>query len=74
LVIAENSTPFHAYIPAGERVNWVQSHNNSFDWVKAQAETANHAEMLKKIDEIGTFNATNREHLEAIGTKCLIMS
>jgi pimeloyl-ACP methyl ester carboxylesterase len=66
LVIAENSDSFHAYIPAGERVNWVQSHNNSYDWVKAQAEAANNTDMLKKIDAIGAFEATNREHLEVV--------
>lgn len=66
LVIAENSEPYHAYIPAGERVNWVQSHNNSYNWVKTQAEAANNTDFLKKIEDVGTFEATNREHLDVV--------
>lgn len=66
LVIAQDSTPFHAYIPAGERVNWVQSHTNSLAWVKEQAIAVNNTDFLKRIEELGTFEATNREHLEVV--------
>lgn len=66
MTIAENSEPYHAYIPAGERVNWIQSHNNSFEWVKQQAEAANNTDVLNMIQEIGPFDATNPDHLNLV--------
>lgn len=66
MVIAENSAPYHAYIPAGERVNWIQSHNNSFEWVKEQAEAANNADVLNLIQAAEPFDATNPDHLNLV--------
>lgn len=66
MTIAKNSAPYHAYIPAGERVNWITSHENSFHWVKAQAVAADNADVLEKIAEIEPFDASNPEHLDLV--------
>jgi D-alanyl-D-alanine carboxypeptidase len=66
LTLMENSEPFHAYIPSGERVHWIRSHNDSFAWVKEQALKADDVETLEQIAAIEPFDATNEEHLDFV--------
>ncbi len=66
MTIAKNSEPYHAFIAAGERVNWIESYTNSFEWVKAQAVAANNTDVLSMISEIEPFDATNPVHLDLV--------
>lgn len=66
MTIAENSEPYHAYIPAGERVNWIESYTNSFEWVKAQAVAAGNTDVLSMIAEIEPFDASDPEHQDLV--------
>jgi len=63
MTIAEDSTPFHAFIPTSERVAWQRSMTMGFDWVVAQAEANGDADVLAQLNAIEPFDSTDEADL-----------
>ena len=56
MTLAEDSSPFLAFIAISERVAWSRSLNMGFDWVVGQAEANGDAEILAQLHAIEPFD------------------
>ena len=63
MIIAEDSSRFHAFIPTSERVHWHRSLNMGYEWAVEQATANNHDEVLKRLQAIEPFDALNEADL-----------
>lgn len=66
LVIQQDSSPYHAYIPSGERIGWESSHQNGFDWVKQLATEQQVAPVLEQIAKIEPFDINDTDDIAAL--------
>ena len=65
MTIAEDSSPFHAFIPTSERVDWDRSLTMGYEWALDQARTNGDAEVLASLDAIAPFDAYDEADLVA---------
>jgi pimeloyl-ACP methyl ester carboxylesterase len=63
LTIAQDSSPYHAFIPTSERVAWKRSLTMGFDWAVAQAEAHGDAEVLAQLKAIEPFDPLDEADL-----------
>ena len=63
MVIAENSSPYHAFVPISERVEWHRSLKMGYDWAVDQAKANNDDEILKRLQAIEPFDALDEADL-----------
>ncbi|WP_068118713.1 alpha/beta fold hydrolase [Tropicimonas marinistellae] len=63
MTIAEDSTPYHAFIAISERVAWERSHEIGFDWVKMQASSNGDDDILAALQKIEPFDALDEADL-----------
>ncbi len=63
LVVAENSSPYHAFIPTSERVVWHRSLKMGFDWAIDQATEKGHEEVLERLRSVEPFDALDEADL-----------
>jgi pimeloyl-ACP methyl ester carboxylesterase len=66
LVIQQDSSPYLAYIPSGERIGWEASHQNGFDWVKQLATEQQVAPVLEQIAKIEPFDINDTDDIAAL--------
>jgi len=64
MTIAEDSSPFLAFIAISERVEWDRSMTMGFDWVVEQAEAHGDAEILAQLQAIEPFDSFDESDLE----------
>lgn len=63
MTIAQDSSPYHAYIPTSERVSWHESLKMGFDWAVAQATRGGDTEILDRLKSIEPFDALDEADL-----------
>ncbi|MCP4308949.1 MAG: alpha/beta hydrolase [bacterium] len=63
LTIAEDSAPFHAFIPTSERVAWGRSLTMGFEWAVEQAEANRDSEVLAQLRAIEPFDPLDEADL-----------
>ena len=63
MTIAEDSSPFHAFVAASERVDWVRSLNMGYDWALEQARASGDADLLQELEAIAPFDAFDEADL-----------
>ena len=63
LTIAEDSSPFLAFIAISERVAWNRSMTMGFDWAVARAEVNGDAEILAQLHAIEPFDPVDEADL-----------
>ncbi|WP_299640360.1 alpha/beta hydrolase [uncultured Ruegeria sp.] len=63
MTIAEDSSPYHAFIPTSERVAWVRSMNMGFEWVSDQAKVRGDVETQRKLKAIEPFDSLDEADL-----------
>lgn len=61
--LMEDSSPFLAYIPSGERVAWDRSFVLGYEWAVQQARANGDTELLKRLQSISVFDPWNEAHL-----------
>jgi len=66
MVIQQDSSHYHAYIPSGERIGWEASHQAGFDWVKQQATEQQVAPVLEQIAAIEPFDINDADDIAAL--------
>lgn len=64
--IAEDSTPFHAFIPTSERVAWKRGLQMGFDWVVAQAQANGDVDVLAQLKTIEPFDTLDEADVTAL--------
>jgi pimeloyl-ACP methyl ester carboxylesterase len=67
MTIAEDSSPFLAFIAISERVAWNRSLTMGFDWVVEQAEKDGDAEILAQLHAIEPFDPLDEADLGVLG-------
>lgn len=70
MTIAEDSSPFHAFITISERVEWNRSMTMGFNWVVEQAQANGDAEILAQLKAIEPFDSFDEADL-AVQRKAL---
>lgn len=65
MTLERDSEPFHAFIAAGEYVDWKRSQTTGFDWAKARAKASGDAEALKAIASIEPFDPADARDVAA---------
>jgi len=63
MVIAEDSSPYLAYIPTSERVDWDRSMIMGYAWALDQARMAGDADVLAQLEAIAPFDAFDEADL-----------
>lgn len=63
LTIDRDSSPFHAFIPSGERVDWRRSHQLGFDWIEERALEGGDQALLEQLSEARPFDAADEADL-----------
>ena len=63
MTIAEDSTPYHAFVAASERVDWGRSMNMGYEWALDQARENGDAEVLAQLETIAPFDAFDEADL-----------
>lgn len=63
MTIAEDSSPFHAFIPISERVEWNRSMTIGFNWAVEQAQTNGDVDILAKLQAIEPFDSFDEADL-----------
>ncbi len=67
MALAEDSSPFLAFIAISERVAWNRSRTMGFDWVVEQAETNGDTEILAQLHAIEPFDPVDEADLGVLG-------
>jgi pimeloyl-ACP methyl ester carboxylesterase len=55
---------YHAYIAAGEAVDWNRRQTMSFEWTLEQARNKNHRRAIKALEELQPFDPTDQNHID----------
>lgn len=63
MVIAEDSSSYHAFIPTSERVHWHRSLKMGYEWAVEQAKANSHDDILKRLQAIEPFDALDETDL-----------
>lgn len=63
MTIAKDSSPYHAFIPTSERVEWNKSMKMGFDWVVERAEANGDSDVLAQLEAIKPFDAMDEDDL-----------
>jgi len=64
MTIAQDSSPFHAFIPTSERVAWNRSLTMGFDWAIEQTQINGDTEILAKLKAIEPFDPLSEADLD----------
>ncbi|MDJ0629620.1 MAG: alpha/beta hydrolase [Rhodobacter sp.] len=64
MTIAKDSSPYLAYIPTSERVDWDRSMNMGYAWALDQARANGHADVLAGLEAIAPFDAFDEADLQ----------
>lgn len=67
MTIAEDSSPFLAFIAISERVAWNRSQTMAFNWAVAKAETNGDSEVLTQLHAIEPFDPVDEADLGVLG-------
>ena len=63
MTIAQDSTPYHAFVAVSERVVWDLSFEMGYDWALDQARGAGDADILAQLEAIAPFDAFDEADL-----------
>jgi pimeloyl-ACP methyl ester carboxylesterase len=63
MALAQDSTPYHAFIPTSERVAWNRSLIMGFDWAVAQAKANGDVDVLAQLKAIEPFDPLDEADL-----------
>lgn len=67
MTIAEDSSPFLAFIAISERVAWNRSRTMGFDWAVAKAQANGDSEILAQLHAIEPFDPVDEADLGVLG-------